>query len=200
MDFGKILSASLMIIGIGAALVLIQAILNVVVVLAPATVGPIPLKFILGLVQLVYSLLSFLLFAGLYFWAGMRAVQSYGLDPLSGGVISALSHTVVCIFSIIVSIVVGLIGAGGFALGMAGAGGTEAAAAGALFGGLSFMIGTAWTMVLGAVCLFGGIFLNFCLGFGGGLLVEKKPQAVAVKPVEKAITPDKVAEKKIEKK
>ncbi|MDD5171988.1 MAG: hypothetical protein PHF60_03040 [Candidatus ainarchaeum sp.] len=191
MDFKKILSASLMIIGIGVALVLIQGILDVVSVLAPANLGPVPLGLILGLVRLGYWLLTFLLFAALYTWAGMRAVKNYGLDPVSGGVISALSHAVVCVISIIVNIGVGLIGAGSVAVGMAGSGGAGAAV-GALLGGVGFMVGSALTLVVGAVCLFGGIVLNFGLGFLGGTLAQKKPAPVEKKPA--------AAEKKPEEK
>ncbi|NYZ74126.1 hypothetical protein H0O00_03210 [Candidatus Micrarchaeota archaeon] len=193
MDFKKILSASLMIMGIGVVLVIIQGILDVVAVLAPADVGPVPLGLLLTIIKTGYWLLSFLLFAGLYFWAGMRAVKSYGLDPMSGGVISALSHAVVCIISIIVNIVVGLVGAGGFALNMAGQGGAMGGAVGALLGGLGFMVGGAITLVIGGVCLVGGIILNFGLGFGGGTFAEKKTVP------EKNPEPEKKAEKKPEK-
>jgi hypothetical protein len=190
MDFKKILSASLMIIGIGVALVVIQGILDVLALVVPATIGPIPLRTLFVILKIGYWALSFLLFAGLYVWAGMRAVKSYGLDPISGGLVSAFSHTISCIISIVVNIVVGLVGAGGFALGMAGSGGEGAAAIGALLGGVGFMFGSAMTLVLGGVCLFGGIVLNLGLGFAGGTFAEKKPAIVEKKPT---------AEKKSEK-
>lgn len=198
MDFKKVLSASLMIMGIGVALVLVQAILSVAAIIVP-DIGGIPIKLVFSLVGIAFWAVSFLLFAGLYVWAGMRAVKSYGLDPLGGGIVSALSHLVVGVISIIVDLVVGVISAGSTVATMAGSGGATGAAAGALVGGLGLMLSSAMTIMGGAICLFGGLVLNLGLGFLGGTLAQKKPEAAAQKAAETAPA-EKPAEKKTVKK
>ena len=166
MDFRKIVDASKLIIGFGIALVILSFVLSVVLTIVLSSF----LKEIGVVIVILNMVIVALLFLGLYFWAGMRAVKNYGLDPIGAGVVAAFSYLMVAAVHFVIDLILRLILSGWIAgIGLGGEYASEFLAIGGLIGLMNITISVLWTVL--AVPL--GVVINLFVGILGGWYAER---------------------------
>ncbi len=162
-DFKKMALASLLPIGLGAVLVIISMILQLLSLVITDSNGE-----TLSLVSAIYTLLMFPVFLALFFWTGMRAARNYGFDAVFAGVVASLSFFFIGIFELVLRILLALIVVSRPIAG-SGLGSPEMALASSLFGGAIGLSGIALSAVCGMGILALGMMVNFVVGGFGAL-------------------------------
>lgn len=173
----KVVVASLIVILLGVGLTVVEAILPIIISLVLSLLNFTEvldqyMVHIFLLVKLVFAVLYFLLF----FWSGIRAVKTYGLDIPMAGLVSALSAGMVAIFSTVLALAMqfGLINVIVSALsGIVDSGDIETALLVGAGGVLMFGAGVLATIFFGLMGLLLNMLLNFIVGALGGLFASK---------------------------
>ncbi len=167
-DVKKILRASLLIIAIGAALVVISMILELVSLMVTE-----PAAHIISLISTVYAFLLLPAFVVVYFWAGMRAVKKYSLDVVSAGMVAAFSHIIVGLVNLALGTVLNILVMSRLVGGM-GFGTAEATLAAFFFGEAAGAGGIFLSEICGIGMILAGAAINFVIGGLGGLFSFKR--------------------------
>ena len=174
-----ILKSSLLIIGIGVALVIVSMLLQLVSILsADSSLIGNP-DFIdaetpgrVSFVVMAYSIVSIPLFFLLYFWSGIRSVKKYQLDAVAAGGVSGLSYISAGIIQLILGTVLNAV------LLTRGSGmpfsSAEGMIATTLFGEMSGVTGVGVSAVCGFGMLFLGAMVMFVVGGTGALFAQRK--------------------------
>jgi hypothetical protein len=158
----KIFGASKDVILIGIGLVLLAFILRELGTVF--TSGP--LSGIISTVAGVYGILVFVIFLGLYAWAGMRAGREYGMNLVDSGMVAAFSYLITALVDYMLGIV-------GLVMFWCKAGVTcQQPVVGAAFGIMMAGVSGALATIVIAAVIFCGILVNFVVGAGGAALID----------------------------
>lgn len=164
-DVKKILGASLLIVAIGVALVVVSMILELLSLMTTGST-----EEIISLIGTAYAFLLIPIFFGLYFWGGMRAVRKFELDAVSAGGVSAFSHVVTGLIHLALGTLLNILVVSRVVGGM-GFGSAEAALAAALFGDAAGAMGIGLSAVCGFGIIIFGAMMNFVVGGVGALFI-----------------------------
>jgi hypothetical protein len=167
-DAKKILRASLLIMAIGAALVVISMILELVSLILSE-----PAKHIVSFISTIYAFLLIPAFVALYFWAGMRAVKKYNLDVVSAGFVASFSHVIVGLVNLALGTVLNILVMSRVVGGM-GFGTAEATLAAFFFGEAAGAGGIFLSEICGIGMILAGAAINFVIGGLGGLFAFRR--------------------------
>jgi len=162
-DVKKILRASVLIMAVGAALVVISMILELVSLLVTE-----PAAHIISFISTVYAFLLIPVFVALYSWAGYRAVKKYDLDVVSAGMVAAFSHIIVGLVNLALGTVLNILVMSRLVGGM-GFGTAEATLAAFFFGEAAGAGGIFLSEICGIGMILAGAAINFVIGGLGGL-------------------------------
>lgn len=175
-DLRKAMFASLLTIGIGVVLViasLILQLLNLVITDSSGELAGLTYGEIVGLLYMVYLIITYPAFLALYFWTGLRAAKSYGFDAVGAGGVTAFAYFATGVIGLVLNMVLAAIvvtkpiGVGGF-------GSPGMLIASSLFEGISGLKGVALSAVCGIGFLLVGSLINFVIGGFGALFALRK--------------------------
>ncbi|MFH1785182.1 MAG: hypothetical protein ABH842_02020 [Candidatus Micrarchaeota archaeon] len=166
-DIKKMFLASILIIVIGVVLTILSTIVQVLPVVLPE-------EYLdtFGLVSMVYLILLYPIFFGLYLWGGIRSAKNYGFDLIGAGTVAAFSYFIIAMIKIIINAILALIVISR-PVGNFGFGSMETAIASILFDttgtsgiGISALCGVGLALI--------GTMVNFVVGGIGGWIVLRK--------------------------
>ncbi|MEW6748920.1 MAG: hypothetical protein AB1295_04400 [Candidatus Micrarchaeota archaeon] len=169
-DVRRILTASLLTIGIGIVLSILSMILQLLSTIITDDIGD-----ILDITNGLYLLILFPLFFVLFFWTGIRAVKLYGFDVMEAGYITAFSYFMIGLVEMVLHILLAILLVRG-PLDTVGFGSTEMVIASSIFGGLIGLSGVALSAVCGFGMLVFGSMVNFVVGGFGALFILNRRQ------------------------
>ena len=168
LDVKKILYASFITIGIGVVLVIISLILELLTFVITDSNSE-----LVSLAYMIFLIILYPVFLGLFLWTGYRAAKSFSFDAVGAGGVSAFSYFVIGIVELVLQTILAAIivtkpmGVGTF-------GSPQMALASSLFGGIVGMKGLALSAVCGIGILILGAMINFVLGGFGALFALRK--------------------------
>jgi hypothetical protein len=167
-DFRKLLMASVLVMGIGTVLVIIQEILATLsLVMTDSNAATV------DLIGTAFSVLMVPVFFALYLWCGIRAAKKYGFDAVGAGWVCAFSYFVTSIVHLILNLILNLVIVSK-AISGSGVGSAEAALAASLFGGIVGLSGVGLSAFCGLALIIFGTMTNFVVGGTGAILVLRK--------------------------
>ncbi|MCI0503837.1 hypothetical protein L0Y65_03940 [Candidatus Micrarchaeota archaeon] len=168
LDFKKMALASFLTIGIGAVLVIVYMIIQLLSLVITDSNNA-----IIDMVNIAYTILLVPVFFALFFWTGMRAAKNYQFDAVRAGAIAAASFFIIGTIELVLEMVLAAIvvtrpmGAGNI-------GSPALALASSFFGGAIGMSGIALSAVCGIGILLLGALINFVVGGFGALFALRK--------------------------
>jgi len=162
-DFKKMALASLLTIGIGAVLVIIYMIIQLLSLVITDSNNA-----LIDLVNLVYTVLMVPVFFALFFWTGMRAAKNYGFDAVNAAAITSASFFIIGVIELILQMLLAVIVVSR-PMGAGNLGSPALALASSFFGGAIGMSGIALSAVCGIGILLLGAMINFVIGGFGAL-------------------------------
>jgi len=167
-DFKKMLLASTLIVGIGAVLVVISLILQLLSVMIGGDTGQ-----TVDLISTVYAFLLYPMMLALYLWTGIRATKSYGFDAVGAGIVTAFSHLIIGIIQLVMGLLLSLLV---MTKGPVGAGFAtpESVVAAAVFEDVMGMKGVGLSAVCGIGILMFGTVVNFVVGGVGSIIAQSR--------------------------
>jgi hypothetical protein len=167
-DVKKMLLASILIIGIGAVLVVISLILQLLSVMIGGDTGQ-----TIDLISTVYAFLLYPVMLALYIWAGVRATRSYGFDAIGAGIVTAFSHLVIGVIQLVIGLLLSLVVMSKGPVG-AGFATPESVVAAAVFEDVMGMKGVGLSAICGIGILVFGAVVNFVVGGVGSIIAQSR--------------------------
>jgi hypothetical protein len=168
LDFRKLLMASILVMGIGVILVIVEEILTALsLVVTDANADTV------DLIATAFSVLMLPVFLVLYLWCGMRAAKRYGFDAVGAGWVTAFSYFVTSLVHLVLNLLLNLVIVSK-AIAGSGVGSAESVLAASLFGGVVGLSGVGLAAFCGIALIFFGTMMNFVVGGTGAIFVLKK--------------------------
>jgi hypothetical protein len=178
MDVKNLLRASLPLMAIGIALVMVSVALQV---LALVLAGPSDILVtlpVLGetsvpdLASTVFTYLLYPAFFALYFWGGMRGVKAYRLDTLGSAGAAAVAYVATGFLHLALGILLNLLAINGI-LHTVRYSSVESTLSTALFGETAGAMGIVLSGVCGAGVLLIGALMTFVVGGLGAMFAQR---------------------------
>ncbi len=177
LDFDKIKAGLILPTGIGLCIIIFGFLLNLILgFFGYVSFINTIIDYLAGIVGLVISAVSHLLFLLLFFWTGYRTVYKYHATVIEGGVTAALSYVVIAFINLGLTLLLTVLSLAniGFTAGV-GIGGEHSDITIALFGdsfegGIGILVNICCSMGLIPI----GALINFVVGSLGGMFGEKK--------------------------
>jgi hypothetical protein len=167
-DIKKMALASFLTIGIGAVLVIVSMIIQLLSLVITDSNGS-----LVDMINIGYTLLMVPVFLALFFWTGMRAAKNYQFDAVGAASVTSAAYFVIGIIELILQIILAVIVVSR-PMGSGSLGSPSLALASSLFGGAIGMSGIALSAVCGLGILALGVLINFVVGGFGALFALRK--------------------------
>jgi hypothetical protein len=178
MDIKNMLRASLPLIGIGSALVVISVILQVISLIFTGpkdllvTLPVLGVSSVPDMASTAFTYLMYPLFFVMYFWGGLRGIKRYRLDTVGSATSTAFSYVVTGGLHLALGVLLNLLVINGI-IDTVRYGSVEAALATALFGETGGAMGVLFAGLCGIGALLIGALMNFVVGGVGAILAQR---------------------------
>ncbi len=167
-DFRRFILASVLIMIVGIALVILGAILQLLSVVITDANAP-----LIQLASSIYDVAEIPLFLILFFWCGMRAARGFSFDAVGAAMVTAFSYIIIAAVQLLIDVVLSLIVVSK-GIPTPGFGSAEATLAASLFSGASGISGIGLSAICGVGVIVLGALINFVVGGAGALFALRK--------------------------